>query len=391
MTKNILIVIGAVAYNRGSEALLRALCNICKNKYKNSIITVAQAEDNFKELNITKSINKYLRITNYSRKSILGFFERILKKFKIPTEILIYFKYSKLKKIAKTQDIIIIVGADNIDASIDIQKETKLRNSYIKKNTHAKMILYDCSLNKKNATDTLKQDLQNFDVITARDSISLENLKSIAGKKEILYYPDPAFSMKSKETKLPSVFNENGVIGINASDIFVDYGEEKYKNLLLKAYQHMINTILEETKENIVLIPHVMNNKDLSILKLIYESYENNSRVYLIENEKLNAKELKYIISKCDLYIGARTHSTIAAYSTEVPTIVLGYSIKSKGIAKDLFGTYENYVLSLTKIKEKDLSKNFRWLYKNKNKIKSILEQKMPKYIEKAKQFEEVL
>ena len=45
------------------------------------------------------------------------------------------------------------------------------------------------------------------------------------------------------------------------------------------------------------------------------------------------------------MFIGARTHATIAAYSSCVPTLVVGYSIKARGIAKDLFGTDEGYVL----------------------------------------------
>ena len=146
----------------------------------------------------------------------------------------------------------------------------------------------------------------------------------------------------------------------------------------------MMNYILDNTKKNIVLIPHVMNNKDLGVLRLLYKDYINNDRVYLIENEKLNAKQLKYIISKCDLYIGARTHSTIAAYSTNVPTLVLGYSVKSKGIAKDVFGTYENYVLPIAQLDSMQyLVNGFKWLYENQSMIKKALIEKMPEYIEK--------
>jgi len=52
----------------------------------------------------------------------------------------------------------------------------------------------------------------------------------------------------------------------------------------------------------------------------------------------LNAMQVKGYISRMRFFVGARTHATIAAYSSGVPTIVLGYSAKSKGIARDLFG-----------------------------------------------------
>ena len=58
-------------------------------------------------------------------------------------------------------------------------------------------------------------------------------------------------------------------------------------------------------------------------------------------------------------------------YSTYVPTLVLGYSTKSKGIAKDLFGRYEDYVIDSHKIiNEDDLIKGFIWLNDNKEDIK---------------------
>ncbi len=61
----------------------------------------------------------------------------------------------------------------------------------------------------------------------------------------------------------------------------------------------------------------------------------------MIDHSKYNAKELKGYISRCRAFVGARTHSTIAAYSTGVPTLAIGYSVKARGIAKDLFGTEE--------------------------------------------------
>lgn len=66
------------------------------------------------------------------------------------------------------------------------------------------------------------------------------------------------------------------------------------------------------------------------------------------------------------MFIGARTHATIAAYSSCVPTLVVGYSIKARGIAKDLFGTDEGYVLPVQALaKKEDLVNAFDWLYQN--------------------------
>ena len=98
-----------------------------------------------------------------------------------------------------------------------------------------------------------------------------------------------------------------------------------------------------------------------------------------------NCTQLKDIISHCEAFVGARTHATIAAYSTCVPTLVVGYSVKARGIAKDLFGTDENYVLPVQGLKEEtDLWNSFQWVYQRRDDIQKHLQEMMPDYIGQA-------
>jgi len=77
-------------------------------------------------------------------------------------------------------------------------------------------------------------------------------------------------------------------------------------------------------------------------------------------------------------FIGARTHATIAAYSTLVPTMVLGYSVKSKGIAKDIFGE-EKLVLNLSEISDSSkLIAKFEEMQSEEKEIKELLTVKIP-------------
>ena len=83
---------------------------------------------------------------------------------------------------------------------------------------------------------------------------------------------------------------------------------------------------------------------------------------------------MAYVVSRCDVMIASRTHASIAAYSTYVPTLVIGYSIKSKGIATDIFGDWENYVLpSENLIEEGELENKINYTINNKSKIKTQL------------------
>ena len=101
--------------------------------------------------------------------------------------------------------------------------------------------------------------------------------------------------------------------------------------------------------------------------------------------EDTNCEVLKGYISRCRFFIGARTHATIAAYSSFVPTLVLGYSVKSKGIAKDLFGSYENYVVPVQSLmNDLDMVHSFEWLMGNETNIKERLIETMPEYTKRV-------
>ena len=391
--KNIMIILNAVVYNRGSEALVRGLSKMCKKCYSDSIITLVSAEKNFgKDIVDIENIDIYCKKIKYSEKSIWKYISKLFEKIKL-INLAYIIRYKQLLKEAKKQDIIVIVGADNYDIRYNMQKGLYRLNTLLRKKTNAKLILYDCSFDENDITDLLLKDIENVDYITVREPISRENIsKRVKNSDKIYYYPDPAFVMDPQETKLDSLFNNRDVVGINVSDLITrkKYGSDA--DAIINSYHKLIEYILENTDMGIALIPHVMNNSDLSALKLIYSKYTNNNRVILIENEELNAKELKYIISKCKLYVGARTHSTIAAYSSCVPTLVLGYSIKSKGIAKDLFGTDEQYVLPVSNLDdEMYLVNGFKFLLQNEESIRQELKNIMPQYIKKAESVSELI
>lgn len=384
--KNILIVLNAVVYNRGSEALIRGITKVCKENINDCKITLVSSEEEFCRDNINiEEVSVYQKKLSYNRKSVIRYLVKILNLVKL-NNIADKIKYKGIIKTAKEQDIIFIIGADNYDITYNMQENLKRFNSLIRKSTDAKMVLYDCSIAERDITETLKEDLKNFDYITVRESITNSNIKEYVDNSKLFYFPDPAFVMESKEVKLPNVFENNNVIGVNLSNLITNKKYGSKIDIILDAYRKMIDYILEKTESNVVLIPHVMKNADLSTLKVLYENYKENDRVYLIDNEKLNARELKYIISKCRLFIGARTHATIARYSSCVPTLVLGYSVKSKGIARDIFGTEEKYVLPIAELDSEDyLLEGFKWLYDNEEQIRNGLCNVMPEYINKAK------
>ena len=201
--------------------------------------------------------------------------------------------------------------------------------------------------------------------------------------ENVKYFPDPAFFLQPEETELPEGFVADRTIGINVSPMIVRH--EKVEGITVENYRRLIDHILKDTDNSVALIPHVMwkNNDDRLALKELYQGYEKNERVVLFPD--MSCRKLKYVISKCRAFIGARTHATIAAYSSCVPTLVVGYSVKARGIARDLFGEEEHYVLPVQELeKEGQLIGAYGWIMDREEEIRKRLERMMPGYCARA-------
>lgn len=381
----ILIILNAILYNRGSEALARGLVDICKKADSDSVITLSSGELEFQETANYPNIDAYINRNSYtSRRSPVRYIcagLRTLHLYKWSTRL----QTNKLLKLTRDMDLIIVIGADNYDFTYNMGNLMNTLNVALRGSSNAKMILLDCSFAREDLSPQIVENLHLFDAITVREPISHKYLLEKMNSNNIYYYPDPAFIISPEKVALPKAFLENNTVGINLSNLILSSTYSKERQTVLNSYCKLIEYILYETDMSVILIPHVMKGADLSALKVIYEKHQGTERLMLIEDETLNAAQLKYIISKCRLYIGARTHSTIAAYSSYVPTLVLGYSVKSVGIATDLFGESKNYVLPVAELKnDNQLLNHFKWIEKNQDSIKRHLQRIMPAYQERV-------
>lgn len=175
------------------------------------------------------------------------------------------------------------------------------------------------------------------------------------------------------------------MVGLNFSPMVMREVQEK--DGPRQAICKLVDHILETGDDKVVLIPHVRLSfsDDMDELRPIYEKYKETGRVLLVDDISLNARQLKYIISKCRIFVGARTHATIAAYSTGVPTLSIGYSVKARGIARDLFGSEDGMTVSIKDITDTDtLADAYRNIYLTQDELRNRLNTLMPGYQEKA-------
>ena len=251
-------------------------------------------------------------------------------------------------------------------------------------------VLLGCSLEEALFSDPeFVADMKQYTYISARESLTYAMLQK-AGLTNIGLTPDSAFTLQAENLPLPAGFLEGNTVGINLSPLVVR--KESEPGIVMENFVRLIQYILDNTSCNVALIPHVVwrDNDDRTVLKQLYDAVNCPERVVLIEDH--NCMQLKGFISRCRFFVGARTHATIAAYSTLVPTLALGYSVKSRGIATDLFGTDEHYVLPVQQLCTTNaMTDAFQWLMEHEQEIKSRLAAEMPEYIQRARGIEDTV
>ncbi len=362
--------------NHGCEAIVRGTYKILNGKI-DELYSYRPEED--KKFGLDKIIDVKEHKSSYSRFSLKRLKASLLIRLFNNDEYAEKITYDALFNNVEKGDIALSIGGDNYCYSS--YKEHAILNEYLNK-IGVKTVLWECSVEPALIDEEMEKDLKKYSLIVARESISYNALKKV--NKNTKLFPDPAFIMEKEKIEIFEDFFCDNVVGINISPVIIEYA--KNNNIVVNNFCNLIDYIIENTDYKIALIPHVSWDftNDSTVLTNILEKYENNSRIILIP--EMNAKQFKYLIGKCTLFIGARTHATIAAYSSSVPTLVLGYSVKAKGIAKDLFGSYENYVISTQDLKETDeLKKAFIWLNSNKDKIRIHLNSFLPQYLKKTK------
>ncbi len=362
--------------NHGCEALLRTSILVMKNIDK----IYSENPPSDKKYGLDKIAKIFPEKTDQEQKILQKIIYSI--KYHLKKDDKLYFRqlYRDFIREIDSNAIYISIGGDNY--CYHFSQWLEVLNSEINKK-QAKTVLWGCSINEDELEDEeVVEDLKKYSLITARETITYNTLKKKLPNNKIYLVPDTAFLLPTEEAKLPIGFQEGNTIGLNISPVILENSNSGAT--LLENLVELVNYIIDNTEYQIALIPHVVfkGNDDREALRVIRDKCKMPDRTVMISDQ--NCMALKGIISKCSLFIGARTHSTIAAYSTMVPTLVLGYSVKSLGIAKDLFGTYDNYVLPVQKLESsKELISGFVWLDKNKDDIRKHLEEVMPFYKEK--------
>jgi polysaccharide pyruvyl transferase WcaK-like protein len=361
--------------NHGCEAIVRGTHEVLKQKLR--LFSFAPEDELKYQLNEIVEVCSDTPET-IKRYSIPYFLSALqVKLFNKTTLVTAYRKNDFFSKVGKG-DVCLSIGGDNYT----YQGTWELADyNKILCRKGAKTVLWGCSIDEP-LIPGLVEDLNRYHMIIARETLTFNALKKNGITTEIRLCPDPAFLLQQNEVQLPPCFIKDQTVGINLSPLILKYGNGE---LIIKNFENLMQHIISATDLQIALIPHVVvpGNDDRDVMEPLYEKFKDSKRIVFVDDH--NCSDLKGFISNCRFFLGARTHATIAAYSTDVPTIVVGYSMKAKGIAKDLFSTHENYVCPVQDFKTgTELIDAFQWLTENEMTIREHYRNTMPEYKARA-------
>lgn len=219
--------------------------------------------------------------------------------------------------------------------------------------------------------------LNRVSAIVVRERISKDYLQEIDVTKPPIYFTgDMAFLLQPApyERVQEILLNENisekngPLIGISLRVISAE-SKDSYIRLMMQVVDYLVDKL----NANVVFIPHTSNG-GRDIQNIIFNKIKNKDKVTSITNE-YTVEELKGIIGRCKLFIGAYMHANISAISTNVPTIALSYSHKYLGIM-ELVGQ-EKYVCDFRTVTFDELVSKINDAWYNREKIKNELATKV--------------
>lgn len=353
--------------NRGCEAIVRGTLNIISRADKDADFILSSYRP---ESDGALGIETYKMDTRELTK-LEGYISAFNVKLRHSERYTLKKMHSPVIGQAKDCDICLSIGGDTYcyGDNAGIREITEQLHRQGKKT-----VLWGASIGREDLSDEKIRSFKSFDAVFAREPLTYELLSEYVDKDKLFLFADPAFCMGREDLPLPEGFEKGNTLGFNLSPLVTAKNPQ-----IVDACVGFLKYIIENTILQIALIPHVTEdgNDDCTVLDEIYDKIGYPQRVVKIPGN-LTAMQYKGYIGRLRFFIGARTHATIAAYSNGVPTIVIGYSVKSRGISRDLFGEEKFVIDSLSLDNPEILKAEFSRLMSSEDEIRAQLKKSIP-------------
>jgi len=296
-------------------------------------------------------------------------------------------QYSALREC----DCALEIGGDNY--SLDYgHSDTFIQLDRLLLSTGKPLVLWGASVgpfsDNPEVEDIFREHLQRFDLVLARESATVAYLASIGVSENVRLVADPAFTMKPAEPDISDdlrAFLDKRPIGLNLSGLvgrFREGGREEWP----AGAAECIRALLDLDAGPLLLVPHDLreahNNDYEFMLSAMDVLGRSDGRVQIVP-PTLSATEYKWVISQLRAHVGARTHTTIASLSSCVPTVSIGYSMKARGINRDVFG-HEDWVIPIQELTPAGLSSKVALMLDQESLVRQRLAEVIPEMVKRA-------
>lgn len=232
--------------------------------------------------------------------------------------------------------------------------------------------------------------LKTLDGIFVRETATQAYLAKHGVSDNVYLVADPAFLMVETAPDDPALraLVTDQTVGINISPLVARFSSESGLDAWRQKAAEMIVACAKHTGRPILLIPHVaspmQDEDDYTFMQSLKDKVGGEAGVPVNIVPALSAAELKWVIARCAAFAGARTHSTIAALSSRVPTLSLGYSMKATGINQDIFG-HQRFCQSVKTITPEQFGQIMGDMIREDASIRSHLDKTIPEIQERAR------
>lgn len=194
--------------------------------------------------------------------------------------------------------------------------------------------------NDSKIREQAKNGIEYTSCVMVRDKQSYDYVKELLPEKEVTEIIDVAFFMPFKR----KTFDKSHVhVGLNISALLWYGGYTRDNQFGLKTdYQSLVRDIIKyflaQDGITLHLIPHVVGadrgvENDYAVSFDLCEEF--NTPNLVLSPLFLDPISAKNYIAGMDFFMGARMHSTIAAFSSGVPVMPMAYSRKFNGLFAD--------------------------------------------------------
>ena len=308
-----------------------------------------------------------------------------------------YKEYQATKKVYKEADFILDIGQG--DSFADIYGKSRFDWIFSQ---------YQLGMKLKKTYCILPQTIGPFEVpairkqackginyakcVMTRDKQSYDFVKELLSEKVVSEIIDVAFFMPYKK----KVFDSDSIhVGLNVSALLWHGGYTRDNQFGLKVdYPSLIRSIidyfLKQANVKVHLIPHVVGSErhvenDYAVSFDLVEEY--NRPDLILSPLFLDPISAKNYIAGMDFFMGARMHSTIAAFSSEVPVYPMAYSRKFNGLFIDTL--QYPYMADMKVQSETEILAGIKQCYEQREKLKELEHNRMQTTVEERRKLME--